>query len=85
VPLQLTASVTDGQGREIGHVAVLRWSVSDPAAARIDSLTGGLVASGQRPEITVRALAGAQARDSLVLTVAAIPPGCGWRRTGRQA
>jgi len=72
VPLVLTAALTDALGHALLYRGSLRWSLDDSAAGRIDSLSGTLVMSGQRPRVRVYARSGAIARDSIDIAVA--PP-----------
>ncbi len=71
VPIRLSATVSDRHGRELPFRGGVRWSLADKNAARIDSVSGVVVATGASPEVVVRATVGGTAPDSIRLRVVA--------------
>lgn len=70
VPSRLSATLSDARQREMRYHGSVRWSLDDPSAGTIDSISGMLVLNGQSPYVLVRAASGRSARDSLRVQVA---------------
>jgi hypothetical protein len=67
IPSQLSAEVLDGRGITLRNHARVRWWVRDTSAARIDSLSGIVTATGRSPRVVVHASVGRSTSDSVVL------------------
>jgi len=70
VPSRLRATLTDAHDREIRYPGSVRWTLADPSAGTIDSISGLLMLNGRAPQAVVRAASGRSARDSLLIRVA---------------
>ncbi len=70
VPIRLSAALLDGSGRSLPFRGRIRWSVADAQSARVDSISGVVVATGATPEILLQASVGTTARDTIRLRVA---------------